>query len=134
MTTVPGGDALVIDESYNANPASMRATLKVLAEEPGRKLAVLGEMRELGEASDRFHAELAGPLGEAGVSHAILVGAGMKALAEALEGTVDFVHVPDAAAAQDRRLALLAPGDAVLVKGSNGVGLAAVVAALAERG
>ncbi|MBM7405835.1 MULTISPECIES: UDP-N-acetylmuramoyl-tripeptide--D-alanyl-D-alanine ligase [Sphingomonas] len=128
------GSALLIDESYNANPASMRATLKVLAEEPGRKLAVLGEMRELGEASDRFHAELAGPLGEAGVSHAILVGAGMKALAEALEGTVDFVHVPDAAAAQDRLSALLAPGDAVLVKGSNGVGLAAVVAALAERG
>ena len=128
------GSALLIDESYNANPASMRATLKVLAEEPGRKLAVLGEMRELGEASDRFHAELAGPLGEAGVSHAILVGAGMAALAEALEGTVDFVHVPDAAAAQDRLLALLAPGDAVLVKGSNGVGLAAVVAALAERG
>jgi UDP-N-acetylmuramoyl-tripeptide--D-alanyl-D-alanine ligase len=128
------GNALLIDESYNANPASMRATLKVLAEEPGRKLAVLGEMRELGEASDRFHAELAGPLGEAGVSHAILVGAGMAALAEALEGTMDFVHVPDAAAAQDRLLALLAPGDAVLVKGSNGVGLAAVVAALAERG
>nr|WP_317894216.1 UDP-N-acetylmuramoyl-tripeptide--D-alanyl-D-alanine ligase [uncultured Sphingomonas sp.] len=128
------GSALLIDESYNANPASMRATLKVLAEEPGRKLAVLGEMRELGEASDRFHAELAGPLGEAGVSHAILVGRGMAALAEALEGTVDFVHVPDAAAAQDRLLALLAPGDAVLVKGSNGVGLAAVVAALAERG
>jgi UDP-N-acetylmuramoyl-tripeptide--D-alanyl-D-alanine ligase len=128
------GSALLIDESYNANPASMRATLKVLAEEPGRKLAVLGEMRELGEASDRFHAELAGPLGEAGVSHAILVGPGMAALAEALEGTVDFVHVPDAAAAQDRLLALLAPGDAVLVKGSNGVGLAAVVAALAERG
>jgi UDP-N-acetylmuramoyl-tripeptide--D-alanyl-D-alanine ligase len=128
------GNALLIDESYNANPASMRATLKVLAEEPGRKLAVLGEMRELGEASDRFHAELAGPLGEAGVSHAILVGSGMAALAEALEGTMDFVHVPDAAAAQDRLLALLAPGDAVLVKGSNGVGLAAVVAALAERG
>lgn len=131
---VGDGSALLIDESYNANPASMRATLKVLAEEPGRKLAVLGEMRELGEASDRFHAELAGPLGEAGVSHAILVGAGMAPLAEALEGTMDFVHVPDAAAARERLRALLAPGDAVLVKGSNGVGLAAVVAALAERG
>jgi UDP-N-acetylmuramoyl-tripeptide--D-alanyl-D-alanine ligase len=131
---VGDGSALLIDESYNANPASMRATLKVLAEEPGRRLAVLGEMRELGEASDRFHAELAGPLGEAGVSHAILVGAGMAPLAEALEGRMEFVHVPDAAAARDRLRALLAPGDAVLVKGSNGVGLAAVVAALAERG
>ncbi|MGN7999534.1 UDP-N-acetylmuramoyl-tripeptide--D-alanyl-D-alanine ligase [Sphingomonas sp. 22176] len=133
--TVPVGDgtALVIDESYNANPSSMRATLKVLAAEPGRKLAVLGEMRELGVHSDALHAELADPIAEAGVSRAILVGEAMAPLAAALEGRLDFVHVADAAAAKAALESMLAPGDAVLIKGSNGVRLATIVAALAER-
>lgn len=133
MAELPGGEALIIDESYNANPASMRATLAVLANEPGRKIAVLGEMRELGEHSDAFHAGLAEPIEAAGVGYAILVGDAMGALANALEGRLDFVHVPDAATARDRLTAVLAPGDAVLVKGSNGVRLSGVVAALAER-
>lgn len=127
---VDEGTALVIDESYNANPASMRATLAVLAREAGRRIAVLGEMRELGDDSAAYHAALAGPIDEAGVSRAILVGPGMAALARALEGRVDFVHVPDAAAARDRLMAMIAPGDAVLVKGSNAVGLSGIVAAL----
>jgi UDP-N-acetylmuramoyl-tripeptide--D-alanyl-D-alanine ligase len=133
--TVPVGDgtALVIDESYNANPSSMRATLKVLAAEPGRKIAVLGEMRELGTHADALHAELADPIAEAGVSRAILVGEAMAPLAAALEGRLDFVHVADAAAAKAALDSMLAPGDAVLIKGSNGVRLATIVAALAER-
>lgn len=127
------GEALVIDESYNANPASMRATLDVLAHETGRKIAVLGEMRELGEHSEAFHAELSGPIEAAGVDFAILVGEAMAPLANALEGHVDFVHVPDAATARGRLEDVLAAGDVVLVKGSNGVRLSSVVAALAER-
>jgi UDP-N-acetylmuramoyl-tripeptide--D-alanyl-D-alanine ligase len=129
---VKGGRALVIDEAYNANPASMRVTLAVLGEEAAtRKIAVLGEMRELGNKSDDYHAALAGPVRDAGVQLVILVGEKMKPLAEALEGQVEIVHVPDAAAARDRLTATLEAGDAVLIKGSNGVGLAAVVAALA---
>ncbi|MBX3564208.1 MAG: UDP-N-acetylmuramoyl-tripeptide--D-alanyl-D-alanine ligase [Sphingomonas sp.] len=127
------GEALLIDESYNANPASMRATLQVLAHEPGRKIAVLGEMRELGEHSEAFHAELSGPIEAAAVDYAILVGEAMAPLAEALEGRMDFVHVADAATARERLEAVLAPGDAVLVKGSNGVRLSGIVAALTER-
>ncbi|WEK01936.1 MAG: UDP-N-acetylmuramoyl-tripeptide--D-alanyl-D-alanine ligase [Candidatus Sphingomonas phytovorans] len=130
---VAGGEALVIDESYNANPTSMRATLAVLgAEAAPRKLAVLGEMRELGEKSDAYHAGLADPVIAAGVERVILVGEAMRPLANALEGRVDFVHVPDTAAARASLLEMLAPGDAVLIKGSNGVGLASVVAALAN--
>lgn len=133
LTVAAGnGEALVIDESYNANPASMRATLQVLAQETGRKIAVLGEMRELGEHSEAFHAELSGPIEAAAVDYAILVGEAMAPLAEALEGRIDFVHVADAATARERLEAVLAPGDAVLVKGSNGVRLSTVVAALAE--
>ncbi|WP_322963164.1 UDP-N-acetylmuramoyl-tripeptide--D-alanyl-D-alanine ligase [Sphingomonas fuzhouensis] len=122
--------ALVIDESYNANPASMRATLAVLAEEPGRHVAVLGEMRELGEDSADYHAGLAEPILAARVERALLVGESMAPLAAALEGRVDFVHVADAKAAREALAAIIAPDDVVLIKGSNGVGLSRVVAAL----
>ena len=133
LVEVQDGTALVIDESYNANPVSMRATLAVLAREPGRRIAVLGGMRELGDRSAAYHAGLVEPIDEAGLSYAILVGEEMAPLAQALEGHLEFVHVPDAAAARDRLQAVLAPGDAVLVKGSNGIGLASVVAALARQ-
>jgi UDP-N-acetylmuramoyl-tripeptide--D-alanyl-D-alanine ligase len=133
LVEAKGGRALVIDEAYNANPASMRVTLAVLGEEAAtRKIAVLGEMRELGDKSDDYHAALAGPVRDAGVQLVILVGEKMTPLAEALEGQVEIVHVPDAAAARDRLTATLEAGDAVLIKGSNGVGLSAVVAALAS--
>jgi UDP-N-acetylmuramoyl-tripeptide--D-alanyl-D-alanine ligase len=130
MVDVAGGGALIIDESYNANPASMRATLAVLAEEPGRHIAVLGDMRELGEGSPAYHAALADPILAARADPVLLVGEAMRPLAQALEGQVDIVHVPDAMAAQDRLGPMLAPGDVVLVKGSNGVGLSRLVAAL----
>ena len=135
VVPVRDGEALMIDESYNANPASMRATLKVLAAEPAtRRLAVLGEMRELGEGSDAYHADLAAPIAEAGVECAVLVGAGMEPLARALAGRVRTMHVADAAQARDRLTEMLAPGDAVLVKGSNAIGLAAVVDAVSAPG
>ena len=132
--TVPVGEgtATVIDESYNANPASMAATLEVLAHEPGRHVAVLGEMRELGPASAGYHAALAEPIIAARVERALLVGEAMAPLAEALEGRIDFVHVPDAQAALASLRQGLAAGDVVLVKGSNGVGLARVVAGLGD--
>ncbi|HYJ53170.1 MAG TPA: UDP-N-acetylmuramoyl-tripeptide--D-alanyl-D-alanine ligase [Allosphingosinicella sp.] len=130
---VEGGEALLIDESYNANPASMAATLKVLGEEKvaGRRVAVLGAMRELGADSGAFHAALAGPLEEAHIDYAILVGAEMEALAKALGGQVKMAHVPDAAAALPLARQAIGPGDALLIKGSNSIGLAALVEALA---
>ncbi|MCH4891729.1 UDP-N-acetylmuramoyl-tripeptide--D-alanyl-D-alanine ligase [Sphingomonas sp. SFZ2018-12] len=129
-----GDPVLLIDESYNANPASMRATLAVLGEEAAaRRIVVLGDMRELGADSPGYHAALAEPIVAAGVDFALLVGPEMAALASALEGRVDFVHVADAASARERAVALVRPGDAVLVKGSNGIGLAAVVTALKAR-
>ena len=127
---IAGGEVLVIDESYNANPASMRATLAVLGQENGRHVAVLGEMRELGDDGPGYHAALAAPIEAARVETALLVGEAMAPLARALEGRAHIVHVPDTAAAMARLPGLLAPGDAVLVKGSNGVGLGRLVAAL----
>ena len=125
---VPGGEALVIDESYNANPASMRATLAVLAaEQAPRRVAVLGAMRELGEHGPQLHAELADPVEAAGVDFALLVGEEMAPLAKALEGRLDFAHVPAAAAALDALKGKIGAGDAVLIKASNSVGLGRLV-------
>jgi UDP-N-acetylmuramoyl-tripeptide--D-alanyl-D-alanine ligase len=128
-----GGEALLIDESYNANPASMAATLKTFGDlaVSGRRIAVLGGMKELGESSDAFHAGLAGPVEAAGVELAILVGEEMEALAKALGAKVKMAHVPDSAAAIGLARREIRPGDALLVKGSNSIGLAALVEALA---
>lgn len=134
---VAGGTALLIDESYNANPASMRATLKALAATPAtRRIAVLGSMKELGDFADAFHRQLAEPLAEAGVAHTVLVGEEMRALADELGKAaaaplgkpVTFTHcdTPAEAIAALGRYGL-AHGDAVLVKGSNSVGLGKLV-------
>jgi UDP-N-acetylmuramoyl-tripeptide--D-alanyl-D-alanine ligase len=88
-------------------------------------------MRELGEGSAGYHAALAQPLIDAGTEAVILVGDGMTPLAESLAGHMDVAHVADAATAKNRLAEMLRPGDAVLVKGSNAIGLARVVSALA---
>jgi UDP-N-acetylmuramoyl-tripeptide--D-alanyl-D-alanine ligase len=126
------GEAMLIDESYNANPASMVATIRELGQEQAtRRIALLGEMRELGEGSAGYHAALAEPLIEAGANPVILVGEAMAPLAESLAGRVQVEHVPDAATARGLLESILRPGDVVLVQGSNAIGLARVVQALA---
>jgi UDP-N-acetylmuramoyl-tripeptide--D-alanyl-D-alanine ligase len=131
---VDGGEALLIDESYNANPSSMRATLKTLGAQKiaGRRIVVLGSMRELGSGSDGFHAELAEPIQAACVDFAILVGEEMRPLAKALGQKVNFEHVLDVASAIDPLREAARPGDAILVKGSNSIGLASLVEAMAS--
>ncbi|MEO1729219.1 MAG: UDP-N-acetylmuramoyl-tripeptide--D-alanyl-D-alanine ligase [Pseudomonadota bacterium] len=134
---VAGGKALLIDESYNANPASMRATLRVLGQTPAhRRVAILGAMKELGDFSDRFHAQLSQPLIDAKIDYAILVGDEMRALAaelgnlpkDSLGNALSFAHCagPDEAIAALFEFSLT-HGDAVLVKGSNSVGLGTLV-------
>ncbi|MEP6784955.1 MAG: UDP-N-acetylmuramoyl-tripeptide--D-alanyl-D-alanine ligase [Sphingomonadales bacterium] len=127
---VGNGQALLIDESYNANPTSMRATFAVLARESCRKVAVLGEMRELGARSAELHAGLADDIVATGVDTALLVGDAMAPLADALEGRLDVRHVADTKTAIAALPDTIAPGDAILVKGSNGVGLSGLVAHL----
>jgi UDP-N-acetylmuramoyl-tripeptide--D-alanyl-D-alanine ligase len=126
-----GASALLIDESYNANSASMKATLAVLGAEPAaRRIAVLGEMRELGENSEELHAELSAPVLDANVDIALLIGAGMAPLAHALGQRTTVLHLPDAASALQVLEPMLRDGDAILIKGSNAVGLGQLVNAL----
>jgi len=136
--TREGGQAIIIDESYNANPASMAATLGVLGDVTpagtGRRIAVLGSMKELGALSDQFHADLAPAVVGAGVAHAILVGREIAPLAEALKRQVRVEHVVDADAAIQAIERTLAADDVVLVKGSNSVGLGRLVAHLQGEG
>lgn len=125
------GEILLIDESYNANPASMTATLAALGREEGaRRVAVLGAMKELGDHSDQFHADLVDPVTQASVDFALLVGAEMLPLANRLEGQMNFAHVPDAAAAQAILATTAQAGDVILIKGSNSVGLSRLVTAM----
>ena len=134
---VPGGKALLIDESYNANPASMRATLAQLGQTPSaRRIAVLGSMKELGDFGPQFHAALAEPVLAADVDYALLVGDEMAALAQELGKPQSPVLGKPFAWAHcqtaDEAIGLLedfgvVAGDAVLVKGSNSVGLGRLV-------
>ena len=146
VLTVRGGDgsgqALLIDESYNANPASMRATLAQLGKTPARRrIAVLGAMKELGELGPAFHAALMEPLMAAQIDRAILVGDEMRVLADELGKPGHsllgkppaFAHCGTAREALERLRELgVEGGDAILVKGSNSVGLGTLVAALVQ--
>ena len=132
MIPLDGGEALLIDESYNANPASMAATLKSLGMEQvsGRRIAVLGPMRELGEHGPALHAGLAEPMRAANVDVAILVSEDMRPLADALGSAVDVRMTDSVDAATDMLGDLIRPGDAILVKASNSIGLAKLVEAV----
>ncbi len=134
-----GGNAVIIDEAYNANPASMRATLAQLGSETAnRRIAVLGAMKELGEYAPRYHAELADPIRAAGIDYVVLVGEEMAALAgelgkpagDELGKAIPFAHCGDVEeAVETLRKFGLDRDDVVLVKGSNSVGLASLVSA-----
>ena len=126
---IDGGELLLIDESYNANPASMAATLKSLGAERDvtRRIAVLGPMRELGEHSDALHAGLAPAIRDAHVDQLILIGEEMNPLADALAGDIAISRANTVDEATDALIRIVRPGDAVLVKASNSVGLARLV-------
>ncbi|MEZ5938888.1 MAG: UDP-N-acetylmuramoyl-tripeptide--D-alanyl-D-alanine ligase [Hyphomonadaceae bacterium] len=130
-----GGQALLVDDAYNANPDSMRAAIDGFAARPGRKLLALGEMRELGANSAQLHASLAAPIAALSPAGAVLSGAGMKPLADELLSRhkglrVELVDGP--AQASTVLMNWTQSGDAILIKGSNASGMARVGAALRD--
>ena len=126
---IDGGELLLIDESYNANPASMAATLKSLGaeREAKRRIAVLGPMRELGEHSAKLHADLASAVRDADVDRLILIGDEMRPLAEKVVGSISLDLVENVEEATQSLMQIVRPGDVILVKASNSVGLAKLV-------
>ncbi len=130
----PEGALTLIDESYNASPAAMRAAVDVLGRSVpgagGRRVAVLGDMRELGVDADRLHAELATALAAAGVDLLFCCGPHMRALADAARAALAVEHAADSAALLPNVLGAVKAGDVVLVKGSLGSRMAPIVDAL----
>jgi UDP-N-acetylmuramoyl-tripeptide--D-alanyl-D-alanine ligase len=131
---VPGGSALLIDESYNANPASMRAAIALLGQAAvgpqGRRIAVLGDMLELGPQGPVLHRGLAEPIAAAGVDLVFCSGPLMHALWQALPSGSRGGYAETAAGLEPAVLAAIRAGDALMVKGSLGSKMGPIVKAL----
>jgi UDP-N-acetylmuramoyl-tripeptide--D-alanyl-D-alanine ligase len=132
---LPGGGSIrLIDESYNANPASMAAAFGVLAAvAEGRKVAVLGDMLELGETSADLHRKLAEPLAARGIDLVFTCGPDMRALHEALPEARRGAWAPDSARLTSLLVETLKPGDTIMIKGSLGSRMGLLVEVLKER-
>ncbi len=123
------GGVVLINDCYNANPMSMRAAIDDLAQSArARRVAVLGDMLELGSETPRFHREIGEHATAKGVELLVTVGALAASIREGFTGEAH--SVPDAQSASELLGTLLREGDTVLVKGSRGVGLELVASAL----
>jgi UDP-N-acetylmuramoyl-tripeptide--D-alanyl-D-alanine ligase len=140
------GEIVLVNDCYNANPMSMRAAIEDLTETRtvtpastpapgparGRRVAVLGDMLELGDEGSRLHCEVGAYAAERGVDVLVTVGPHAAEIADAFAGEAH--RVPDADAAAELLGVLLREGDMVLVKGSRGVGLERVAQVLEAEG
>ena len=134
-----GGEIHVLNDAYNANPDSMIAALRTLAALPAerRRVAILGDMRELGAAAESLHREVArAALAIDGIGLAVLVGPNMKAAAEEMRAgrsSARVEHVADIDGPQAAAVAaMLRPGDTVLLKGSRGMKMERLLAPIRE--
>ncbi|MFW6076514.1 MAG: Mur ligase family protein, partial [Hyphomicrobiales bacterium] len=133
----PDGAITVIDESYNANPASVRAAVALLGQtrpgRGGRRIAVLGDMLELGSDAARLHAELAAVMDESGINIVYACGAGMAHLWEALPASRRGAYAETSQDLEETVLRDLRGGDVVMVKGSLGSRMMPIVEAIKAR-
>ncbi len=131
---IEDGRVLLIDESYNANPASMLAALESLGETPRaqftRRIAVLGDMLEMGNTSFQLHGELAQPVDAAGVDVVFACGPHMRALYDALPESRRGAYAGNSKGLEDALLDAVQAGDAIMIKGSLGSAMGPLVEAL----
>ena len=135
--TLLSHNVLLIDESYNANPASMRSALAAMATVPrsrfGRRVAVLGDMLELGPEAASLHSGLSHPIDEAGVDLVFTSGPQMAHLDKVLPAAKRGGWAINSAEIAEPLLSALQPGDVVMIKGSNGSRMAPLVEAVREK-
>jgi UDP-N-acetylmuramoyl-tripeptide--D-alanyl-D-alanine ligase len=128
------GAFTLIDESYNANPASMKAAMQVLDSAPveggGRRIAVLGDMLELGQHSAKLHAALADIVAATRIDMLLLGGAEMQALADNPPAGIQVEYRANPEELQPLLLETVRPGDTIMIKSSNGIGFSKLVEAL----
>lgn len=133
----PKGQVILIDESYNANPASMAAALDLLKSAPvtkkGRRIAVLGDMLELGDHSAKLHAGLADVVVQAEAEKVFLGGAEMRALSNNMPNGLKAEYRATPGDLCDLVVNAVRPGDAIMIKSSNGIGFSKIVDALVKR-
>ena len=137
LLQTPHGDILLIDESYNANPESMAAALNLLStvskSRKGRKVAVLGDMLELGQFSQDMHKGLAKLLDEAGIDLLYSAGPMMRHLWDAIPQSRRGLHAETSSGLVEALITALKAGDSVVIKGSFGSKMGLVVEALRQR-
>ena len=135
--TVPNGEATLIDESYNANPASMAAALNVLGQAKiggqGRRIAVLGDMLELGPTSAKLHRGLADAVQANGIDMIFCCGPLMRHLWDALSSGRRGGYAEGSAALESQVVGAIRAGDVIMVKGSLGSRMKVIVTALEKR-
>ncbi|MCI5095159.1 MAG: UDP-N-acetylmuramoyl-tripeptide--D-alanyl-D-alanine ligase [Rhodobacteraceae bacterium] len=138
VVAIPGGEVILLDDSYNANPTSMGAALSVLAATPttaeGRRIAFLGDMKELGPQELDLHAAMAVHPAMAGVDSVICIGPLMQAMHEALPDDKRGGWYETSADALQGLAGRLSAGDIVLAKGSLSMALAKIVDAIRDMG
>jgi len=134
---LPAGEALLIDESYNANPASMRAALALLGQAPvgssGRRIAVLGDMLELGPDSPMLHQDLDQAVAENAIDLVFCAGPLMRSLWDALPALKRGAYAETSAELERALVSAVRAGDAVMVKGSLGSRMGPIVKSLARQ-
>ncbi|PLX36496.1 MAG: UDP-N-acetylmuramoylalanyl-D-glutamyl-2, 6-diaminopimelate--D-alanyl-D-alanine ligase [Hyphomicrobiales bacterium] len=135
--TLRDGEATLIDESYNANPTSMRAAIELLHQTPvgewGKRIAVLGDMLELGEGAEQFHKGLAEPIAAAGIDQVFCAGPLMETLWKTLPRSRRGAYSETSGRLEAILAGALAPGDVVMIKGSLGSRMGPLVDALLAR-
>ena len=134
--SIGAGSFVLIDESYNANPASMLAAIALLRDtqlaDDGRRIAILGDMLEMGEFSDSVHADLAQPLIDAGIRDVWLAGPQMAHLRDALPDDIRVEYRENVDELKDFAVSSVTAGDVVMVKSSKGTGCGRIVSALLD--